>query len=316
MSRIASDHDSAESEAVARAAAADVVRRHLGSPPETLERENSGLSNFVFAVEHASGRFVVRIAMERARIDCYRKERWLVARARALGVPVPHIIELGCDVGPGAYVLMERAPGIEATSHGEREKILRQLGAHAQRINSVPTRGFGHVFDWAGPETARHPTWAAFLADELQLMNRLELLIAQEMIDAAQAMQIRAVLAELGAPPREMSLSHGDLRLKNVVVDDAGEIIAILDWENAISGPGPEWELSLALHDLSVDEKEAFIAGYALQPEDVERMTAALKALNVVNYAPHVRRAADAADEEELARFRLRLRGGLDLHSV
>jgi aminoglycoside phosphotransferase (APT) family kinase protein len=309
-----SDHDSAASEDVARAAAAEVVNRHLGTPPGRLERENSGLSNFVFAVEHAAGSFVVRIAMDRARVDCYRKENWLVAHVRTLGVPVPRIVELGCDVGPGAYMLMERAPGAEATGHPQREKILKALGAHARRINAVATTGYGHVFDWADPGIPRHRSWKAFLAAELQLTDRLDLLVAQDMVDAAQSPQIRELVVELGAPPRAMSLNHGDLRLKNVVADDAGEIVAILDWENAISGPGPEWELSLALHDLSVDEKEAFLAGYALLPEEVERMAAALKALNVVNYAPHVRAAAEADDAEELARFRLRLRGGLDLH--
>jgi hypothetical protein len=80
-----SDHDSAASEDVARAAAAEVVNRHLGTPPGRLERENSGLSNFVFAVEHAAGSFVVRIAMDRARVDCYRKEKRSASRRNSDG---------------------------------------------------------------------------------------------------------------------------------------------------------------------------------------------------------------------------------------
>lgn len=61
--------------------------------------------------------------------------------------------------------------------------------------------------------------------------------------------------------------NHGDLRMKNVLVDQDGGICAILDWEKCMSIVAPHWELALALHDLSIDEKQAFLAGYGLSPE-------------------------------------------------
>ena len=39
------------------------------------------------------------------------------------------------------------------------------------------------------------------------------------------------------------------------MVDDDGEIAAIIDWEECLSTIAPQFELSISLHDLSIDEK-------------------------------------------------------------
>jgi hypothetical protein len=41
-----------------------------------------------------------------------------------------------------------------------------------------------------------------------------------------------------------------------------------------------------------------------------------IQALNVINYAPHVRHAAERNDTSRLERYRLRFRGALDLYPV
>jgi hygromycin-B 4-O-kinase len=47
-----------------------------------------------------------------------------------------------------------------------------------------------------------------------------------------------------------------------VLVDDKAKIVCILDWEHCTSNLAPEWEMSLTLHDLTMDEKQEFVAGY------------------------------------------------------
>ena len=112
------------------------------------------------------------------------------------------------------------------------------------------------------------------------------------------------------------TLNHGDLRLKNVIVDDDGEIAAIIDWDDALSTIAPEWELSVALHDLSVDEKHLFIEGYGLEVEQVQEMANLVKAFNMINYTDAIERAVAIKDHKALSEFRLRLSGGLDLYSL
>ena len=112
------------------------------------------------------------------------------------------------------------------------------------------------------------------------------------------------------------SLAHGDIRLKNVVLDKTEKITAILDWENCISSMAPYWELSIALHDLTMDEKETFLEGYGLGLDEYLEIAPSIKALNLLNYAPYLQRALKRKDKARLQELRARLNGAFDLYSL
>lgn len=101
----------------------------------------------------------------------------------------------------------------------------------------------------------------------------------------------------------------------NLLVDKAGEVFALIDWEHCLSGP-PSWDLSLALHDLSTDQKQALLAGYGVSDEESRALAPGWRALNFINYAPFIERALEEGKEDELNRFRIRLSGALDLYSL
>jgi hypothetical protein len=101
-----------------------------------------------------------------------------------------------------------------------------------------------------------------------------------------------------------------------VIVDEGGDIAAIVDWEECLSTIAPQWELSIALHDLSIDEKQIFIDGYGLSVTQIEQMAPLIKAFNILNYATVVEIAVDKQDHKTLTDLKLRLSGCLDLYSV
>jgi hygromycin-B 4-O-kinase len=107
-------------------------------------------------------------------------------------------------------------------------------------------------------------------------------------------------------------LQHGDLRLKNVVTDEDGEhIAALIDWETCLSAPGPYWDLSLALHDLGVDEKEVFLDGYGMTPAEFTKGARFVRALNLLNYAWAIGEAK--RDRRRVAWLKARLKGTFDI---
>ena len=136
------------------------------------------------------------------------------------------------------------------------------------------------------------------------------------MLDRAQLAKVQNVLDRACRKGRTSALNHGDLRLKNVIVDAKARIVAILDWEHCISSLAPEWELSLALHDLTIDEKHKFLDGYGVRPKDLQAMAPAMKALNIINYVGEIERLASNKETKELEFFRIRLKGVLDLYSL
>jgi hypothetical protein len=102
-------------------------------------------------------------------------------------------------------------------------------------------------------------------------------------------------------------------RLKNVLVNGRGRIAAILDWENRTSTLAPEWELALALHDLTSMKRRS-----SFPPTASARALAAiapvLMALNLTHYASKLERLTKRNDQAQLERCRARLKGALDLN--
>ena len=107
-----------------------------------------------------------------------------------------------------------------------------------------------------------------------------------------------------------------NLRLINVLVNEKGEIECILDCANCISNLAAEWDLCLALDDLSIDAKQELLIGCGLTPKQISLMSPAGNAITVITCAPAAQRAAIADYAAKLDSFRTRLSGHLDLFSL
>jgi hygromycin-B 4-O-kinase len=203
---------------------------------------------------------------------------------------------------------------VEAIHHPLRLDVLRDMGRYTALVNSVPTTGFGRTFDWSANRLSHNASWRAWLDGELRLEHRLEVLRRHRMLAPAALRRLRTLLLAIGRKRTAPTLNHGDMRLKNVIVDAGGKITAIIDWEECCSQIAPYWDVSLALHDLSIDAKQAFLEGYGLSPKELIAIAPSVRALNLINYAPAIERAA--GDRAQLDVFRARLAGALDLYAL
>jgi aminoglycoside phosphotransferase (APT) family kinase protein len=297
-----------------RSLARKIVRRHFGKPASRIVYKPSGRTNYVFAVNHVEGQFVVRISPDAERINAFRKELWATQKAREAGVPSPEVLAVGADGTSEPYMITRRVTGSEATHHPKRQRIVHEMGRYAAIINSIVTSGFGANFDWTDAQP-KHATWSSYLQDEFELENRLTLLAQNNILRAPKLKELSEIIECINPAQLKPSLNHSDLRLKNVIVDEGGDIAAIVDWEECLSTIAPQWELSIALHDLSIDEKHAFIEGYGLSNQQIEEMAPVIKAFNIINYSTAAELALANKDQKALGEIRLRLNGALDLYS-
>jgi hygromycin-B 4-O-kinase len=90
----------------------------------------------------------------------------------------------------------------------------------------------------------------------------------------------------------------------------------VLDWEKATSNIAPQWELALALHDLGIDEKQAFTEGYDLNPRALSEMAPLIKTFNIINYVAEAERLTHIRDRKALDHLKARLGGLFDLYSL
>ena len=292
-----------------------VIEHHFGTRPKRVDHKAAGLSNFVFHAQHAEGEFIVRISPLQEAINSFIKEQWSQLAAQKAGVPTAEILEVGVSVIPQPYMITRHIKGQPAATHPDRLSIVRQMGEIAARINSVRTHGFGATFEWSNNLLSLNNSWKGYLENEFRYREKLECLEKRGLLSKKASRVIAAIFRDAAKLKPRPTLCHGDLRLKNVIVDDTGKVAAILDWEKATSNLSPHWELSLALHDLGIDEKQSFIEGYGLTRRKLRDALPLIKAFNILNYAGEVDRAAHEKDKAGLDRVRLRLEGVFDLYS-
>lgn len=288
------------------ACARRVARRHLGRPPLAVHPLGGGLRNTVIAIDDRDGRFVLHLGRGRAKHAAFAKERWAMTLAHGQ-VPTPRVLDAGRLDG-WAYLWSQRADGQPGDHSPDRQRTLRALGRCAARLHEIRGEGFGARFDLGSGRLRTERTWRAYLAQELQVEARLAILRRADVLDAQVLSAIPRALHARALAHQRPVLVHGDLRLKNVVVDAKGEIRVLIDWELAAFNL-PHWDLSIALHDLTIDEKEAFLTGYGMT--QIPAMARAMTALNLLHYAGLMPRRRLAPRERE--RLRLRLSGALDL---
>jgi len=272
-----------------------------------------GLTNVVYTAYHKKGAFIVRFGAAAEKIEDFLKEQWAMARVREKGVPTPEILQVGTEPVSVPYMISQRVEGHTAVHHPRRLGIAREMGRLLAKIHSIPTSGYGTTFDWSQNVLSRNETWAEFLRKEWEIEDRIAVLEQQDLLDSSQMKTLRGVVEAMLAWDMPGVLNHGDMRLKNVLVDNAGKILAIIDWEDARSCPAPCWDLALALHDLSIDAKEAFIEGYGLSGEQIRDISRYIKALNVLHYAPLAKQAASRGNKRRLDCLRTRLSGALEV---
>lgn len=292
-----------------------IVQQYFGKPASRIVYKPTGRTNFVFAVNHVEGQFVVRISPDGNRIKAFQKELRASNKAREAGVPTPEVLAVGADPDSEPYMITRRVTGIEASQNPKRLHIVQELGEYAAVINSIATDRFGTEFDWA--ETAnQNGAWDSYLQNEFDYENRIQILSTNGILSEAQLRELDRIVADAKTKHLKPSLNHSDLRLKNVIVDEGGDIAAIIDWEDCLSTIAPEWELSIALHDLAIDEKQAFIDGYGLTVQQVKEMAPLIKAFNILNYSAAIESAIRTEDQKSLDQIKLRLAGSLDLYCM
>jgi len=296
--------------------ARQLIRYHFPNKSISIKPLAGGITNYVFQVTAGNDELVVRISDKAEKFHFFQKEQWAVSQARAKGIPVPEILEVGNEIIPLPYMILKKIKGEEATHHSNRHEIIREMGRYAAIIHSIPTHDYGHVFDWSPNMLSKHNTWEAYLYNELEIESRLSVLKRNKMIPQKLQSRINGELIKIKRWNEKPCLHHGDLRLKNMLVDKDGKISAIIDWENCISMVSPCWDISIALHDLSIDAQWRFLDGYGLSNKKILQMAPAIKVFNLLNYAPAVERIIQTKDKDKLDHYKLRIKGVLDLFSL
>ena len=208
--------------AVTSRTAALVIERHFGRKPRAIRRIHGGLANHVFEVRVGKEEVILRISQRPEKLQVFMKEQWAVSAARRKNVPTPEILEVCNDVIELPCMISRKVAGRAAGGVGrQRLMVLSELGEYAAAINQIPTHDFGHIFDWSPNKLSRNKTWKDYLDKELALEERLEMLRSSRLISPETLRTLQLAVRKLRNWKGRPTLNHGDIRLKNAMLNDS-----------------------------------------------------------------------------------------------
>ncbi|MDQ0233257.1 phosphotransferase [Metabacillus malikii] len=200
-----------------------------------------------------------------------------------------------------------------------KPEIWRQLGMYASRIHTIPVKGYGEnladptqgLFQ-SPPHAGSDGSWLGYVNYNINSLTTDDRLLALDVITHSESNKIRKLFEALKTERFRFALNHGDLSLKNTIVNKKGKVI-LLDWGSAEVTVAPYGDIigmmSQTLDDRPNDEYEAFLKGYGLLETEIAslRPLLLLRAFDklrwaidkspdlIVPYSTFARRAVDLA---------------------
>jgi aminoglycoside phosphotransferase (APT) family kinase protein len=251
------------------------------TPPLTAQRIGVGQSNLTYILSDTVGhRWVLRRPpvghLMASAHDVLREARILDALAPT-DVPVPQIFGIAQtgEVADAPLVLMEFVDGVVvsdvAVSH-----TLPPPARHRAGLALPETLGRIHAVDLDATNLLNLASHSPYPQRQLKRWSgQWEQSKTRELADLELLTdRLRAAVP----PPRELTLVHGDLHLRNIVTSvGSGEILAALDWELATLGD-PVADLGTTLAYWPEDDeailpefRSLLLPGYPRRADLVER---------------------------------------------
>jgi aminoglycoside phosphotransferase (APT) family kinase protein len=199
-----------------------------------------GVMTHKYEVTNASGEKLVVRFYPPARSLVLNYEPDILRRCRAHGMRVPELIADSRN-GPSAalaYMVYRMLPG---TSLQERLGQIgpRQLGAlcadvvaQLEQLAELPMNGFGDVLSG---QHARSGSWHEFMRDAFE--RGLEVARDANVLDRHLLKAFGGIERNLDRfdEPRQAVLAWGDLSPENIIVDEHGRFVGLIDFEGVVS---------------------------------------------------------------------------------
>ena len=248
-----------------------LVRRALpaSGEPIAFERIPTGKFNTSFYVHMPDAELVLRIAPARDEVflfyerDMMRQEPPIHALLlERTSVPVAPILvyDDSHELIDRDYMLMQRLPGVPMSEAegADMNAVLRQVGQCLAQVHALSADQYGYL-------GAHHPmppraTWVQ--AFEIMWNLLIDDVVAAGHYDAHESEVMRQLLQvchKFFERPVQASLLHMDIWGQNILVDAAGRVCGLVDWDRALWG---DPEIEFAVLDYCGISQPAFWEGY------------------------------------------------------
>ena len=258
------------------------------APVSSLEWIPQGWGNVSCFAETGVGRVVVKVGLPTSDADKFRCAAMGLELALRCGVPAPELLAFVEDVPALDHRILRvfrciagATPEVEEAS----SDLFGQLGSVVRRLHTIAMPEFTSRVGVAG-----FGRWSEFLAHRwVPTLAR----VARAEIDSTLVARAKACADELAAAVDDVAtpvLCHRDLYLDNVLVDDGGALVALLDfdlveaWDPLVEFFKLEWFVFEPNPAARTPFMDGYLAGDPLPPLFDERARLAT-IVELVNHA-------------------------------
>lgn len=252
------------------------------APPFTAQVIAGGHSNLTFKLTDANGRhYVLRrppLSHTLASAHDMGREHRIIHALRDTSVPVAPALAMCSDpaVNGAPFYVMGFVDGHVVRDVHIAERVLTETARRTASESLIDTMAAIHAVNLAQvglSDLARHEGYIA-----RQLKRWYGQFNAQKTRDLPMLDEVHDALSKRIPEQGPATIVHGDYRLDNCIVNDAGHIVAVLDWEICTLGdPLADLGLLMAYYTGPDDEASAWQAqanrlkGFMNRAELVER---------------------------------------------
>jgi Ser/Thr protein kinase RdoA (MazF antagonist) len=229
--------------------------------------------NTTFLAKDEKDKLIIRIAdketLGRQHLNEYQRAAKASELVSAIGIRTRQMLLTGDSLVPYAYQVSEFINGQTGEEYqGHELAIWEQIGRLAKQVNSIKTEGFGDE-PFHKPSTS----WRDYITRHISGIMKFQSnpkneRVAQKVrFTSAEIKRLEKLLQPLKDIKPDLRLIHGDLGPHNVIVDNQGKVIAVIDWDLAKSFPA-EHQIGLSTFWNSYQQPEAaarrgaFLKGY------------------------------------------------------
>lgn len=249
---------------------------HGATAPFTFTQIAGGHSNLTFRVDDAAGHaYVLRRPPLGHRLasahDMGREHRIIAGLART-NVPVAPALGY-CDdpaVNDLPFYVMRFVDGHVVRDRPTAERILGPDGCLRASESIVDTMIAIHAVDLDATGLSDLGRHGGYIARQLKRWHGN--ILEQRTRDLPLIDQVHDELVRRVPPQHETTLVHGDYRLDNCMVDDRGNVVAVLDWEICTLGdPMADLGLLMVYWTGPHDEQSAWSSPVCTAPGFLDR---------------------------------------------
>lgn len=260
----------------------EIIRENLNkevlSITPVLEK---GIVNKIYILDLAEDKKVVIRLNHSDSFDQFKKEQWCIEQSADKNVPSPKVLGLGFKEDL-VYMILSFIDGSHPDNL-QQYKIWKLLGRYAATVHQIQTAGFGDHMVKPG---FFNGSWDNFLDYNISSLTKTDILIKDGILTNDESAKIKKLFEELKNKKFRFALNHGDISLKNCLVDNQDQVY-LIDWGSAESHIIPHFdliEIIKASFNLAINNPnfKAFLKGYGISGLELKSLLPEIKTLMIL----------------------------------